>query len=104
MPWEKADPENPDFGDWINKKHTRTPWPRISIAGLQFLRKVLEFDTEKRIRLEHIACHSWYNKNFEDEEAYSTSSKKRMKLNNTESHRLIIIYLFNQRFNNSLSS
>merc|ERR1711988_1121977 len=77
LPWSEASTESEDWNAWIDKNpelESRTPWTKIDLDSLVFIRKILQAKSHKRLTIEKLLNHRWMDED--------TQTFKSQNLNN----------------------
>ena len=77
LPWSEASTESDDWNAWIDKNpelESRTPWTKIDLDSLVFIRKILQAKSHKRSTIEKLLKHRWMDED--------TQTFKSQNLNN----------------------
>ena len=62
LPWAEASSESSDWNLWLDKNpelESKTPWTKIDLDTLAFIRKILHHKPSKRYNIEQILEHRW---------------------------------------------
>jgi len=68
LPWSKPSTDSPRYVIWKSNNHwtAMMPWQKIDTLALSLLRKALDPNPSKRIKLDTLVQHKWCNLKFEN--------------------------------------
>ncbi|XP_068732386.1 serine/threonine-protein kinase Chk1-like [Montipora capricornis] len=62
LPWDQPTRQYKEYADWTDGQMHRTPWTKMSLESLEFLKKILVNNPKRRLTIPLLKKEKWYKR------------------------------------------